>query len=444
MVKVRVSTPSAPCRNLTAGHEAAQPSSPSASASQRGFPTPGSIAEGKDHQAEEATFTNGAPVNTSLLLLLLLRNLRGAVIDVDLPSDLSAASRIFTCRAGGGDGRHFIVSAECVREEHPGFTLVLDRVLSEAGVAHVYAAIPFCCWPEQVKLGYPTYTDHPDTACRAVERMLRRGTRVTVETRFANESHARRAVAGLDNKDLPTTEDLKMTAQLVTSAAFEIEEDRVVANNNNNTLQRYLDRQAKVWEAELVAVLSRRQDGYILLELQGPDGQAVARAKAALERILEGELLSLREDAATTSLANSRQTVTTPVPGPVVAADTAESDSSDCPVCLTPAEGAIHTSCGHVYCATCFVAVCSPAALSPSASAITCIGNGATCGVAFPLAELQSLLPPATVEGILAAFATGHACYNHLVGCCIFKYHRSPTLTIPPSKIAASIVELVT
>jgi hypothetical protein len=293
-------------------------------------------------------------------------------------------NRILGCRVG----------FKCIRKEHPGFTVVLEEVLSEATEADVYAAIPFDYWPERVEMGIPTYyPESPDDACGAVENMLymsgglqrferqatSASTQFKVEARFVDEAHARRAVAAVDDK-LLLAEEVRMSARIVASAEFKIDER--VADTLH--FQERLNTQTTVWEAALVETLSRRRDGYLFLELQGPDCRAVARAKAWLERVLEGE-----EEA---TLVKQH---TAPVP-----ADTAE---RDCAVCFTPAERPIQTSCGHVYCTACFAAACDPEALSASASAITCLGDGNTCGTAFPLAELRSLLPPATVEGILAA-----------------------------------------
>ncbi|KAK4233421.1 hypothetical protein C8A03DRAFT_48030 [Achaetomium macrosporum] len=437
----------------------------------------------------------------------------------------TGAYRVQSCR----------VKAAAPRREYPAFAVVLTDLPGAADMEDLYDAVPTSCTPSRIELGWATYDAAQNVAACAVESMLRQfgpvdrwevsanpqRRRIKAEARFADESHARRAVSALNGAPLPFNKGGKLTAQLVTSAEFK------TATRIHGALRLRLAAQAKVWEGESVHFTAYPlRQGYRVLKVEGEDSQAVARAKAALERLLDGEVarkdgrdvwsasllrngdlykalssierahgvtierdrqksqlrvfgpegrasqvaeavdaLIARETANDSGhhvielspgefewargggfaavawrlgddkavfdmtatpkrilIAGSRADYATAVgivanrqTGPVPAAPSdSRTEDNDCAVCWTEAEDAIRTSCGHVYCAACFADLCGKATSSTTAafSGISCLGDQGECREVFPLAELKTLLPPATFEGVLEASFDRHIATN--------------------------------
>lgn len=68
-----------------------------------------------------------------------------------------------------------------------------------------------------------------------------------------------------------------------------------------------------------------------------------------------------------------------------------------CPVCLTPPEAPIETSCGHFYCSSCLVSQCTSADFFP----LKCLGEGAVCGSPISLADVKKVLSGTEYDNLL-------------------------------------------
>ena len=75
-----------------------------------------------------------------------------------------------------------------------------------------------------------------------------------------------------------------------------------------------------------------------------------------------------------------------------------------CPVCLTPPEAPIETSCGHLYCNSCLVSQCTSADSFP----LKCLGEGATCGSPMTLADVKKVLSATEYDNLLQASLTSY------------------------------------
>jgi hypothetical protein len=84
---------------------------------------------------------------------------------------------------------------------------------------------------------------------------------------------------------------------------------------------------------------------------------------------------------------------------------TSEDDSElFCPVCFTPPEAPIETSCGHSYCSTCLVSQCTSADSFP----LKCFGDGAVCGSPITLADVKKVLSGTEYENLLQTSLTSY------------------------------------
>ena len=75
-----------------------------------------------------------------------------------------------------------------------------------------------------------------------------------------------------------------------------------------------------------------------------------------------------------------------------------------CPVCFTPPEAPIKTSCGHFYCSSCLVSQCTSADSFP----IKCLGEGAVCGSPITLADAKKVLSGTEYDNLLKTSLTSY------------------------------------
>lgn len=75
-----------------------------------------------------------------------------------------------------------------------------------------------------------------------------------------------------------------------------------------------------------------------------------------------------------------------------------------CPVCFTPPEAPIKTSCGHFYCNSCLVSQCTSADSFP----LKCLGEGAVCGSPITLADVKKVLCGTAYDNLLQTSLTSY------------------------------------
>ena len=75
-----------------------------------------------------------------------------------------------------------------------------------------------------------------------------------------------------------------------------------------------------------------------------------------------------------------------------------------CPVCFTPPEAPIETSCGHFYCSSCLVSQCTSADSFP----IKCLGEGAVCGSPITLTDVKIVLSGTEYDNLLQTSLTSY------------------------------------
>jgi hypothetical protein len=75
-----------------------------------------------------------------------------------------------------------------------------------------------------------------------------------------------------------------------------------------------------------------------------------------------------------------------------------------CPVCFTPPEAPIKTSCGHFYCSSCLVSQCTSADSFP----LKCLGEDAVCGSPITLADVKKVLSGTEYENLLQTSLTSY------------------------------------
>ncbi|EOA90736.1 uncharacterized protein SETTUDRAFT_101268 [Exserohilum turcica Et28A] len=75
-----------------------------------------------------------------------------------------------------------------------------------------------------------------------------------------------------------------------------------------------------------------------------------------------------------------------------------------CPVCFTPPEAPIKTSCGHIYCSSCLVSQCTTADSFP----LRCLGSGAMCSTRIPLSGVKSVLSGPEYDTLLQTSLTSY------------------------------------
>ncbi|KAJ6003541.1 hypothetical protein N7522_006233 [Penicillium canescens] len=89
----------------------------------------------------------------------------------------------------------------------------------------------------------------------------------------------------------------------------------------------------------------------------------------------------------------------------VSGATTETGSITDCAICWTEAEDAVHTACKHIYCAGCFEDLCFAGVNSDAC--IRCQGDAGKCSKILLLTELQAHLSSAALEDVLeTAFLT--------------------------------------
>jgi hypothetical protein len=89
-----------------------------------------------------------------------------------------------------------------------------------------------------------------------------------------------------------------------------------------------------------------------------------------------------------------------------IAGLTISEDDSElfCPVCFTPPEAPIKTSCGHFYCSSCLVSQCTSAYSFP----LKCLGEGAVCGSPITLADVKKVLSGTEYDNLLQTSLTSY------------------------------------
>ncbi|KAH7090312.1 hypothetical protein FB567DRAFT_626309 [Paraphoma chrysanthemicola] len=75
-----------------------------------------------------------------------------------------------------------------------------------------------------------------------------------------------------------------------------------------------------------------------------------------------------------------------------------------CPVCFTPPEAPIKTSCGHLYCSSCLVSQCTSADSFP----LKCLGEGAACGSSITLADVKKVLSGIEYDNLFQTSLTSY------------------------------------
>jgi prepilin-type processing-associated H-X9-DG protein len=75
-----------------------------------------------------------------------------------------------------------------------------------------------------------------------------------------------------------------------------------------------------------------------------------------------------------------------------------------CPVCFTPPEAPIKTSCGHFYCSTCLASQCTSADSFP----LRCLGDGAVCSSPITLADVKKVLSGTEYDNLLQKSLTSY------------------------------------
>jgi hypothetical protein len=75
-----------------------------------------------------------------------------------------------------------------------------------------------------------------------------------------------------------------------------------------------------------------------------------------------------------------------------------------CPVCFTPPEAPIKTSCGHFYCSSCLASQCTSADSFP----LKCLGEGAVCGSPMTLADVKKVLSGTEYDSLLQTSLTSY------------------------------------
>jgi len=75
-----------------------------------------------------------------------------------------------------------------------------------------------------------------------------------------------------------------------------------------------------------------------------------------------------------------------------------------CPVCFTPPEDPIKTSCGHVYCNSCLVSQCTFADFFP----VKCLGEDAVCDSALHLSDVKKVLSGTEYDDLLQTSLTSY------------------------------------
>ncbi|XP_014556420.1 hypothetical protein COCVIDRAFT_26807 [Bipolaris victoriae FI3] len=75
-----------------------------------------------------------------------------------------------------------------------------------------------------------------------------------------------------------------------------------------------------------------------------------------------------------------------------------------CPVCFTPPEEPIKTSCDHFYCSSCLVSQCTSADSFP----LKCLGEGAVCGSPITLDDVKKVLSRTEYDNLLQTSLTSY------------------------------------
>jgi hypothetical protein len=75
-----------------------------------------------------------------------------------------------------------------------------------------------------------------------------------------------------------------------------------------------------------------------------------------------------------------------------------------CPVCFTPPETPIKTSCGHFYCSSCLVSQCTSADSFP----LRCLGESAVCGSRITLTDVKKVLSGTEYDTLLQTSLTSY------------------------------------
>ncbi|RDW81277.1 uncharacterized protein DSM5745_04834 [Aspergillus mulundensis] len=178
-----------------------------------------------------------------------------------------------------------------------GWTLSLSNLPANILAGDILSDIPVHLRPRRIGLGDPSYDASLDEANTIIKSQLLQigpleywesaaesgGKRAKAKARFQNEEDARSAAAGLNETALPFHGHGRLTVQLVHSARFKVSERIYQA------VRPKVGAEETVWKAQhLVFIPYEPVRGYRVLKLEGESTRDVARAKKALEEILEG------------------------------------------------------------------------------------------------------------------------------------------------------------
>lgn len=179
------------------------------------------------------------------------------------------------------------------------WTLILTDVPAMASKAEITKHIPAAFQPRHVELGKKSYDVHIGEANDVIKSKFTEigplewwqdatelgGKRAKAKARFADENDARHAVEVLNGTALPFNQSGKLTMQLIHSSRVKISERIYGAVRDK------IDEQRQGWLSEhLLFIPFDAVGGFRVLKIEGEDRNKVARAKATLENILDGQI----------------------------------------------------------------------------------------------------------------------------------------------------------
>lgn len=182
------------------------------------------------------------------------------------------------------------------------WTVRFSDIPESAGISHVTRDIPAALRPRHVELSAPSYDADLPLTNASIESLLLQvgplerwvgsaetpGKRFKAKARFLNEADARQAAKLLHNKPLPFNKNGKLTVQLVHSARLK------VSTLIYNAVEHEINAHKQAWISEHLLYAAYPPDhGFRVLKIEGELSNDVAKAKAAMEKILSGELMTV-------------------------------------------------------------------------------------------------------------------------------------------------------
>ncbi|KAM0450638.1 hypothetical protein ACHAPV_010409, partial [Trichoderma viride] len=180
------------------------------------------------------------------------------------------------------------------------WTLKLSNVPKLAKKEDVIRAIPVAMAPSHVELSGASYEVDLPKANSLIESLLLQvgplerwegslevpGKRFKAKAWFMNDADALQAVKLFHNEPLSFNKNGKLTVQLVHTARFKI------LARIYDAVEQELSDHKKTWASQHVLCTAYPPtQGLQVLKIEGENGGDVARAKAALERIISGEVM---------------------------------------------------------------------------------------------------------------------------------------------------------